>query len=421
MRRSLIISGCMAMGLALLLLSPAINGQTQPEPTAEQSVAPALVALDPVYETLTGGIALRPPGDSRRIEGAADPDLVVQFVQDEKRWSLNVYRYTFTEPTSLGSSQTNPAQRGLLETTAVNFATSQPGVQLLRQDVVNAGSYDVGLLAMRYGSASQRRLNQQAIFKASDRVFFVLSFNSPSSVPPGDSAEPATEQNNDPQEQQAVATFSAIVDTVHLLDRMYIKREQDERLRRTQALMINFNEHKLTQVAQKEQWLRLMRDGRDIGYIYKVEEPYVWGKNSGLLVLTRTRTKPDDATQVDAASSMWTSYDQKEEFWVSNAIVDTGQPGKTELAETGRSYHRIKNVRVDAAQPAGDRNPVMRQVPEYLLSVEQTRGSADGTPTLRELPPYYLSQASGQLLPKLLPLDERAGICLSRGSVIARS
>src|SRR5690606_26368642 len=149
------------------------------------------------------------------------------------------------------------------------------------------------------------------------------------------------------------------IETVRLLDRVHIKQEQDERLRRTQALMVNFHERKLTDVAQKQQWLRLIRDGRDIGYMYVVEEPYVYGNDNGLLVLVRSRTVPDKDVVVEAAASLWVSYDRKNEFWVSNAIVDDGQPKKSKLSETGTSYQRIKNVRVPGADGVdADRNPM---------------------------------------------------------------
>ena len=65
-----------------------------------------------------------------------------------------------------------------------------------------------------------------------------------------------------------------------------------------------------------EQWLRLIKDGKDIGYTYLVEEIardlprrgqqlMDSGGNDGVLIGVRTRTLPEPGTQVDTESWMW--------------------------------------------------------------------------------------------------------------------
>ncbi len=392
---------CILSAAALAqVLSPAT------EPSATTGV-PLTVSLAPVYESQTGGISLRPPADAKQVTRGSEADLIVEFINEQKQWALKVNRTTFERPMQLSSDSDAPLDRqGILQLTAAAFKQGQINVEVVRQDVVNAGDTDIGRLAMRYGPPQQRKLAQQAIFKSADRVFYTLTFNSPSAK---------SDETNvaDAAEIEAVNTFNAIVDTVKLLDRRFIKQEQDQRLRRTQALLVNFNQRRLADVAQKQQWMRIIRDGEDIGYLYVVEEPYTYGGTEGLLVLIRSRTTPDAGIMVDGASSLWASYDRKEEFWVSNFMLNNGQPKAGKVSETGTSYQRVRNIRVDPATAAPgekiDRNAIIRQEDEFLLTVERTASGSAGVPLIRQLPPYYLSQMLGHLLPRLLPLDEPAG------------
>jgi hypothetical protein len=59
---------------------------------------------------------------------------------------------------------------------------------------------------------------------------------------------------------------------VRLLDRSGIKQDQNERLFRTRALFVHFTPERIRRSVVDEQWLRIIRDGEEIGYSYVVEE-----------------------------------------------------------------------------------------------------------------------------------------------------
>ena len=82
-----------------------------------------------------------------------------------------------------------------------------------------------------------------------------------------------TDENaEDAGERLAADTFSKILDSAKLLDRTVVKRDQDERLFRTRAFFVNLSEKRLRSALIPEQWLRIIKDGKDVGYTYVVEE-----------------------------------------------------------------------------------------------------------------------------------------------------
>jgi len=366
-------------------------------------------ALGDVYEDQTAGIAFRPPAGMRRVQGRGGPERVVEFTDPDRQWTLRVDLTTYTEPMRVTAVPGgNP---GVMDLTVQQFTEGQVHVEVLRQDLVNLGALDMGLLAMRYGPTDNRRLAQQAIIRANPLVFYTITFNSRTNVLP-----PSPERDDsevDPVEQQAVEIFSAVIDTVQILDRRHIKEEQDTRLLRTRAMLPNFNERRMSEVLVEHQWFRVIRDGKDIGYSYVVEEPYTYGVFPGFVVVTRSRLLPREGVQIDTASSMFLSYDREHEFWTTNSVLKDGQRTQ-DSSETATSDQRRRPVVVrrpltDA--PAGERseNRGVQAVPEYLLSVSSTIGRTEQEPIIRHLPPYYLPRALHHLLPRLLPLKEPRG------------
>jgi hypothetical protein len=175
-----------------------------------------------------------------------------------------------------------------------------------------------------------------------------------------------------------------------------------------------------------EQWLRIVRDGKDVGYSY-VSEEFVEGKDvknnpsrafDGVLVSMRTRTVVEGA-QIDVGSQMFTSLDRKHEDWahIVNTVVNKGKPGedKKQSMEFGYSELKIKNVidRESRPDPRNDpnardkKNPVLKPVESYALRVERaTQGrNANSQPETHVPSPWYVPQAIGAMLPRMLPLN----------------
>ncbi len=358
--------------------------------------------LGRLYEDQVAGIALRPPASMEKLPHRGDPNRVVEFVDKDRQWVLRVDRTTYDKPTVVTALPGDPP--GVMDRIVEQFTQGQIHVEVLRQDLVNHGTLDMGLLAMRYGPADSRRLAQQAIIRANPLVFYTITFNSPTNVP----IKPEERSDEpDPLEREAVEIFNAVIDSVQILDRRHIKEEQDRRLMRTRALLPNFNEHRLTRVLIPEQWLRIVRDGEDIGYSYVVEETYNYGQHPGVLVVIRSRLMPQEDVRIDTEKSMFISFDRRHGFWTSTTTYRDGERVQDTI-ETGTSDQRtlpvVRRQRDADGQPAR-----VEAIPEYLLSVSRTVGRREQDRIVRHLPPYYLPMATAHLLPRLLPLNEPQG------------
>src|SRR4051812_25412807 len=136
-----------------------------------------------------------------------------------------------------------------------------------------------------------------------------------------------------------------MLDTVKLLDRSAIKNDQDERLIRTRALFVSLTEKRLTSALIPEQWLRLMKDGKDIGYTYIVEEPGTNGPNEGIKIGIRSRSYPDRTVQIDGETWYFTSFDRKHETWRNLAWVQNLENKQSEsFSEVGSSDRRTRRA-----------------------------------------------------------------------------
>jgi hypothetical protein len=395
------------------------------------------------------GIAVRVPAGMRKLRQAGGTEQIAQFVDEDRGWMLLVTRSVMTGPlplSAVSSNELNP-KAGVLEITAERLKANQPGAQIVRQDVIELpdaveGGADCGLLAARHGAGGVRRvLSQQAIIQANDQLYYTLSLTSPAARVAPDGTTP----DDDPGERQAVEAMRSMLDTVRLLDRTAIREDQANRLFRTRALFVNFAQRpRLEAALVPEQWLRILKDGKDVGYTYVAEEVKPQGPDEGIAVSVRSRsmlprepehkhakaagnvnlddgggaaaaaaaaaaaTQPAKPTQVDAESIMWVSFDRRHETWSSVLVKDDGKAvdHTTEFGTSDRETTRV----LDADAPLGDvkdpRNPAVREDDSYALNVTTVAKRGNPEPVNRSLPPFYLPQALGHLLPRLVPIRE---------------
>src|SRR6185503_4655114 len=220
-----------------------------------------------------------------------------------------------------------------------------------------------------------------------------------------------------------------------IMDRTKIKEDQVQRLFRTRALFADWNTaggKRIKDAIVPEQWLRLMRDGKDIGYSYVVEE-FVNARDvknnpgrahDGILISIRSRTV-DEGAQVDIGSQLFVSLDRKNEDWahVVNLVTDKNKPNqeKKQSMEFGYSEHKLRRV-LDKDAPQGPRqikpdeknpnlkdakNPAVRDVESYALRIEravQGRNN-NAAPETHAPSPWYIPQAIGSMLPRIVPLQ----------------
>ncbi|MDB5293422.1 MAG: hypothetical protein JWL69_4663 [Phycisphaerales bacterium] len=432
-------------------------GPALPEPKAASVLTTQPAALEPVelgntYESQSGGVSFRPPA-SMKVVNALDAKFIAEWSDPQREWTLKLSRIVLEKNTPLTTRRDNLNIKdvdGFLETTVKRLQQAIPGGKLLRQDVTNirdGGRFDkdhpqakdnVGMIAIRYSEAGKRRLAQQAIIQSDERIYFLLSFVTPGSSVNDENAP------EDPGERQAAELFSKMLDTLRLLDRTAIKQDQDARLYRTRALLVNLTAPKLKAAMRDEQWVRIMKDGKDVGYSCitetnadgipraltaeelragKKETDLVDSKNgTGILIGVRARmisdgvrsNKTKGPIQSDSSSWFFSSLDRKHEDFSRITVTDDHvAPKKTLVSEAGSSdkravrsldreafKNRVKGSPDDANQP-----PVNFQ-DEYLLNVTLRSGMGDAEPLERKLPPWYVSEAIGHLLPRLLPLNQ---------------
>ena len=282
-----------------------------------------------------------------------------------------------------------------------------PGVLILRQDVTNIADGgvpdphnasikkpNVGLIVMRYTEGGVRYLTQQALIQANSHVYYILTLTTPGGK--GLQADSPIE----PIEKEAVGAFSAMLDQVRLTDRGAIRAEQDERLDHTRNLLVNINSRAMHAALVSEQWLRIIRDGKDIGYTYITEDPAasippklteaqvkehksvrdLIRPGDGVLIGMRARLiqdgmrsdKSKGPIQTDSASWFFVSGDLKHEDWSRLIVTDDHvNPNPSRLDEIGTSDKRQINkiVIADPKKPGGAL-PVGKRPEPYLQAAD---------------------------------------------------
>ncbi len=370
-----------------------------PGVTGGEVVDEGALPLGPAFENALSGISVRPPLGSKRIDRAGSPDEIVQFADDQRNWTMRVSRLRFSKPMALTTKGQAP---GLLELSVEKL--KEPGsAEVLKSEVTNVGTRgvpDTGLIAVRYQQGTKGpRLAQQALIQFSETLYYVVELDSPGSKP-GTGSEEASAA-----ERTAVATFTAVVDSVKLLDRSDVREAQNQRLFATRALLLNWTEERLRKAVAPERWMRLIQNGKDIGYSYIVEEESERGGKKGVLIGVRSRTTPGEGQQVDAESFMFVAADRRFEEWsnVAKVTVDAKTRSSTEVGASSLSVRRQLAKGELSGDGKDERQPAVRETEDYRLTVSYSGLSAA---IEVDLPPWYLPQALGHLLPRLVPLGE---------------
>jgi hypothetical protein len=491
--RTLLTSSLVCLGTVLALGGVAVVAQQQPaaepkpvapaptglgalsgrpdappaEAAAADEPAEGTDLLGAAYENRGAGIAVRPPAGSRTVRKAGG-DEIVEFVNEKRRWTLKVMLMTTQNPIGLTTTTGLDGREtlGIMDITKRRVAQALPDgatpeKRFLREDVVNIADGvrsedprqrvpNVGMLALRYTKGLERLLGQQAIIQANERMYYLITMVSPgkpltvtnhdapgapapvAKPEPGPGDEPAeTLENADPAERVAVETFRQIIDSVKLLDRSKLKQEQDERLFRTRALFVNLTPARLEAAVVPQQWYRLIRKGKDIGYVYTIEEMAdgipqpnqlrqakagapggVASGEKGVLVGTRSRILIEDTnTQIDAESWMFVTLNRRHEDWSSLIVTTDRKTGKkdhvTEFGTSDRQEGRSLDTEAAERGIRGDgkndpNQPPVKTREDFFLNVTHVARGGNAEPVNRALVPWYLPQALSKMLPRLI-------------------
>jgi hypothetical protein len=450
-----------AMGLtAALAQTPATLPAEAPADT-QPAVASVLGASAPsaapvglsehLFESLSGGIAVRYPAGSKALREAESDDLM-EFRDDARKSSMVIRRQTFPSPMNLTAARDGQGrmQPGILEQTAAAITRQygdpellkqkKPGLKFLRQDLTNLGNYDVGMLAFRYTKDAERRLAQTAIIEANDRVFYAISLNTrarqDAQIPVNKDGD---EANVDPGEQQAVELFRKVLESVKLLDRAQIYDDQRDRLIRTRTLLTNWTERRLMATLIPEQYFRILREDKDkpgsyveVGCRYVVEEPDRKGGVDGIKVGIHTIfseagpaakiTPKTPRSEIEDRLSVL--VDRKHEDWSRQTVINDGSTPTPEhpwpkLVEFGTSdLTTSRFLLVDPHNPLKPEDQYRQGTNEdphqpwvgnrdsYNLNVQYIGTMGNQDPVNRPLPVFYLPQALDSMLPRLIPPNE---------------
>jgi hypothetical protein len=363
------------------------------------------------FTSRAAGLSFRPPVNGTQIKPPAVGINIVQYINSDEKWALKVSQMVFEKPARLvgkddpttptvDESKTQPGVLGEMEK---QVTMQQSGCHVMRQDVINVGSYDTGLLVLRYMQGTQAYLRQIAMLQRNDQHYYVLDLTTPSSRTSDDA-----ENAEDPAEALAVRIFRAMLDSVQVLDLRAIQADNDQRLYRSRTLLVNLPK-RLKEVLAAESFLRVQRKGKDIGWSYVVEELGDRQGQNGLYVAALSQGLTEPGTKVDTASEMFCAESRKNEMWVTITVVEKDGT-KDSISEFGQSDRRTTRVleSTNGDDPKDLQRPAMRSMERYRLNVTQTNKTGP-TNIARDLAPYYLPQALSNLLPRLVPLDEAKG------------
>jgi hypothetical protein len=381
---------------AYALVGPAIGQSTSDslsilQGRPDETNASALTG--PVFDDPLQGISLRPPANAETIRQNLSAGDIAQFVNKDYGWILKASRAELAKPIPL----TTP-KAGLLERTAEQFKSANPSAEILRQEVEHIGDADCGILVARYKLSDQLRLMQQAIFHVTDQVYYVLTMTSPATA----GAQAGAGQSD---EQRAMQTFAAVVQSAKLIDRTKIKEDQDQRLFRTRAFYVMLTPEKIRGALVPEEFQRITQNGRDMGYRYVVEESEKRYGHDGIRIGIRSHLETAELNQVDTENWLTCSFDRKEEEWSTAAAITDAKGAKTGVSELGTSTQITRQIFDPVngvADPKDPGQPRVRTENHYHLRVTRITVHGITQPIEQGLPPFYVPQALGYLLPTLL-------------------
>lgn len=373
--------------------------------SAQSTTTPALDLLDKPFISLSTGVALRPPAGTKMIRGALGSSEVARFVDEKKNWVLKVSRVLLEEdkpvPLTIWKNKDGRQYPGMLELTVDQFKTEVPGAQILRQDTDDINQKKMGLMAARYNYGLETNLTQQAVIPMNEIQYYIVAMTTP--------APRAGELEDDPNVRLAAHTFRQVLESLEFLDQSEVKEDRDDRLRRTRLLFVNLTERNIRLAMQRAQWLRIMRNGRDIGYSYIIEETAhdlprkgkaeISTGPEGLLVGTRSRIIPEAGVQVDSESWHFSTFDRKYEAFSNINYTDTAT-GKVTGGDLGVSRWRQKLVQPPKPDIGPRPEPVT--VDEYRLEVTRLGRNVNNEPVVRPLPIFYLPQSMLHMIPRLV-------------------
>jgi len=264
---------CLALALPALAQTAAtqpLGGSTNP-------------LLGKLFRSRIDGIQFNPPAGGGMIRELNSGD-IVRFVYADDNWDVRVKPVQLHVPLALSA----PPDAGLLELTASHLTDSNPSAVILRKEVMAIHGNNVGRIEATYNAGTDRIFAQQALFKdfkdTGERYFSVQMT----------SKDPAKD------DARARTAFEAMLDSVQILDRQELAKEQERRLLKTRGLWVLLDRKTISAALQPLHFMRVVRDGRDVGFIQINERLAKHNGNDGVEVIIHSRVQPDQQTDTSS-------------------------------------------------------------------------------------------------------------------------
>ncbi len=437
---------------------------TAPSPSVSAAPAttqPADPLLGKQFRSRADGIQFNPPAGGGIIRDLSTGD-IVRFVNPTSNWDVRVKPIVLSKPMGLAE---------LSDLTADQLAQVNQAATVLTHEVRPMGinGAKVGLIEARYIKDNEPIFAQEAIIRADSWDYFAVVMSSPGQAVAAAAAQGPGAPTQVPQavapvskavdarEAEARKVFAHMVATVVVFDRKELLQEQEKRIYQTKLLWVQLDRKKLLASIQPLHFMRILKDGKDIGFVQIDERLATHGGREGIEYIVHSRVETGADQMMDAAraqmtpadaapenvvvskglaptapagaaaakatnlytdSTYFVTFDRKHEDWTTTTQVD--QQVASQLTEMGNS-DLIEKVALNGAAVAaqmkavkkGKQPPTTQPRADFKLEVSQySHGGEVGKPVKEDLPwpprgdDFYLPQVMGQMLPRLLPNDE---------------
>lgn len=346
--------------------------------TAGYATAIAAPQQDPLaqqrWQDEAYGLSLRPPAQASEFPGTGD-DIAVRFKVGES-YQIKVAIQHTEDPVELAELK----KRGITK-----FAFVQPSASILTEEQLTLAGRPAVRVIYQVPGKVQPWILSQTLMQIDPTIFAVFEI---------EADKPVYDANRD--------VFQAVFDSVQLADPQELNRMREAQLAAGQAWLNTFNIKQLKAMAPPERWLRVIKDGKDVGYTRIQSSDAKMLGESGLRIKIQARITTGDSS-FDTISDFFRSDNDRTEVWEirttkRNADKAPGLPSNAPKqpaltwVETGLrtggeiSVNRESPTRVDLAVGG-----------EALTKIDDVKWT---TP-----PTAYVSQADLHVIYSLLPAD----------------
>lgn len=211
------------------------------------------------------------------------------------------------------------------------------------------------------------------------------------------------ELRGDWQQQESLQRiFSSVLASLEVADLRELVNERKSALKRSEQWRESLKAEAIYDGLIKDQFFRIRRDDRELGYLRVQQKKIEANSSSGLLdtgvqVTVQTRVVSGRST-TDSEARYYVSENNMREFWERSTATRTPIRGSkvqetTTTIETGTRLGDRIQINIEVQKDPGTGNPFVadRKSIQYLRP-----------------PVGYLSQAESWILPRILPLDVAA-------------